>query len=89
MTKETDPKIYNLIEKEISHQRNEFTLISSENYASPLRLFKPTISEIRFSAVNLLREAQRRIRGVFNNFEFKIKEDGSEYAIYTGKDSLV
>ena len=31
----TDLKIYNLIRKEISHQRNGFTLIPSENYASP------------------------------------------------------
>lgn len=33
--KKTDPQIYNFIKKEISHQRNGFTLIPSENYASP------------------------------------------------------
>lgn len=35
MVKQTDSKIYNLIEKEISRQKNGFTLIPSENYASP------------------------------------------------------
>ena len=46
--------------------------------------------EIRFSALNLLRETQRRIPGVFDDFEFKVKEDGSEYAVYIGEDySLV
>jgi len=33
--KKTDSQIYNFIKKEISHQRNGFTLIPSENYASP------------------------------------------------------
>ncbi len=31
----TDPKIYNLINKEIVRQKNGLTLIASENYASP------------------------------------------------------
>lgn len=35
MISKTDPKIYNLINKEINRQKNGLVLIASENYASP------------------------------------------------------
>jgi len=54
-----------------------------------IRADAPAHPEIRFSACNLLREVQKRIPGVFDDFEFKTKEDGSEYAVCTGNDILV
>jgi len=55
-----------------------------------LRADAPAHPEIRWSAVRLLKEVQRRIPDVFDDFEFKTKpEDNSEYAVYTGSDPLV
>lgn len=51
-----------------------------------IRTSKPAHPEIRFLAVNLLKEVQKRIPECFNDFE--ISEDGQS-AVYTGKDPLV
>jgi len=51
-----------------------------------LRTNKAAHPEIRFLAVNLLKEVQKRIPECFNNFQ--ISEDG-ESAIYEGEDLLV
>lgn len=54
-----------------------------------LRANAPAHPEIRWSAVNLLKEVQKRIPGVFDDFDFRFKNDGSEFAVYTGNDPLV
>ncbi len=53
-----------------------------------LRTGQAAHPEIRWSAVNLLKEVQRRIPGIFDDFEFGVKKDGSEYAIYTGNELI-
>ena len=54
-----------------------------------IRTGKGAHSEIRYVAVNLLKEVQKRIPNVFDDFEFRFRKDGTEYARYIGDDELI
>jgi len=54
-----------------------------------IRTGKGAHSEIRYVAVNLLREVQKRIPDVFDDFEFRFKKDGTKYGRYIGSDKLI
>ena len=53
-----------------------------------IRASKFAHPEIRFLAVELLAETQRRT-GLFDDFKFEFQDDNTEYAYYAGDDNLV
>lgn len=54
-----------------------------------MRVAKPAHSEMRWAAVGLLKESQKRFPLLFDDFAIKTADDGSEFAIYAGSEELV